>query len=248
MTGHKLRLGVNIDHVATIRNARGGPHPDPIRAAHAAAKAGADGITLHLREDRRHIRDDDLAAFTQQVTLPLNLELAATEEMLDIALRHPTHAVCIVPEKREERTTEGGLDIARLHNSIAPMVRRLSEAGRRVSLFIEPDPIQLAVAEAMGAAVVELHTGAYAEACLAGKTELAAEIVEKLAQAARIGTQRGLEVHGGHGLTFDNVGAIAAIPELVELNIGHFLIGEAIFTGLEAAIMRMRALMDAARV
>jgi pyridoxine 5-phosphate synthase len=247
MSGHKLRLGVNIDHVATIRNARGGPHPDPVRAAFAAAKAGADGITLHLREDRRHIRDDDLAAFTRQVTLPLNLELAATEEMLEIALRHPTHAVCIVPEKREERTTEGGLDVARLHNSIAPMVRTLGGAGRRVSLFIEPDPIQLAVAEAMGAAVVELHTGAYAEACLAGETELAAQILEKLREAARIGTARGLEVHAGHGLTYDNVSAIAAIPEMVELNIGHFLIGEAIFTGLESAVQKMRALMDAAR-
>jgi pyridoxine 5-phosphate synthase len=247
MSGHKLRLGVNIDHVATIRNARGGPHPDPIRAAHAAAQAGADGITLHLREDRRHIRDDDLALFTQQVTLPLNLELAATEEMLEIALRHPTHAVCIVPEKREERTTEGGLDVARLHNSIAPMVRTLSTAGRRVSLFIEPDPIQLAVAEAMGAAVVELHTGAYADACLAGETDTAAALLEKLRDAARIGTARGLEVHAGHGLTFDNVGPIAAIPELVELNIGHFLIGEAIFTGLDAAIRKMRALMDDAR-
>jgi pyridoxine 5-phosphate synthase len=246
MSGHKLRLGVNIDHVATIRNARGGPHPDPVRAAFAAAKAGADGITLHLREDRRHIRDDDLAAFTRQVTLPLNLELAATEEMLEIALRHPTHAVCIVPEKREERTTEGGLDVARLHNSIAPMVRTLGGAGRRVSLFIEPDPIQLAVAEAMGAAVV-LHTGAYAEACLAGETELAAQILEKLREAARIGTARGLEVHAGHGLTYDNVSAIAAIPEMVELNIGHFLIGEAIFTGLESAVQKMRALMDAAR-
>jgi pyridoxine 5-phosphate synthase len=247
MALHKLRLGVNIDHVATIRNARGGPHPDPIRAAHMAAQAGADGITLHLREDRRHIRDDDLALFTQQVTLPLNLELAATEEMLEIALRHPTHAVCIVPEKREERTTEGGLDVARLHNSIAPMVRRLSDAGRRVSLFIEPDPIQLAVAEAMGAAVVELHTGAYAEATLEGHQDKADAILEKLRDAARIGASRGLEIHAGHGLTFDNVGSIAAIPELAELNIGHFLIGESIFTGLEAAIMRMRNLMDAAR-
>lgn len=247
MSGHKLRLGVNIDHVATIRNARGGPHPDPVRAAHAAASAGADGITLHLREDRRHIRDDDLAAFTQLVTLPLNLELAATEEMLEIALRHPTHAVCIVPEKREERTTEGGLDVARLHNSIAPMVRKLSDAGRRVSLFIEPDPIQLAVAEAMGAAVVELHTGAYADACLAGDQDAAKALLERLRDAATLGSARGLEVHAGHGLTFDNVKPVAAIPELFELNIGHFLIGEAIFTGLEAAIQKMRSLMDEAR-
>jgi pyridoxine 5-phosphate synthase len=247
MSDHKLRLGVNIDHVATIRNARGGPHPDPLRAAQMAAAAGADGITLHLREDRRHIRDDDLALFTQKVTLPLNLELAATEEMLEIALRHPTHAVCIVPEKREERTTEGGLDVARLHNSIAPMVRKLNDAGRRVSLFIEPDPIQLAVAEAMGAAVVELHTGAYADASLAGESDKVAELLEKLRDAARLGTARGLEVHAGHGLTFDNVKPIATIPELVELNIGHFLIGEAIFTGLGAAIHHMRALMDEAR-
>jgi pyridoxine 5-phosphate synthase len=247
MSGHKLRLGVNIDHVATIRNARGGPHPDPLRAAEAAARAGADGITLHLREDRRHIRDEDLALFIEKVTLPLNLELAATEEMLDIALRYPTHAVCIVPEKREERTTEGGLDVARLHNSIAPMVRKLADSGRRVSLFIEPDPIQLAVAEAMGAAVVELHTGAYAEASLAGQGDVCAEILEKLRVAARLGASRGLEVHAGHGLTFDNVKPIAAIPELIELNIGHFLIGEAIFTGLSAAIEHMRALMDEAR-
>jgi pyridoxine 5-phosphate synthase len=247
MNHHKLRLGVNIDHVATIRNARGGPHPDPLRAAQAAALAGADGITLHLREDRRHIRDDDLALFTRHVTLPINLELAATEEMLEIALRHPTHAVCIVPEKREERTTEGGLDVARLHNSIAPMVRKLCDAGRRVSLFIEPDPIQLAVAEAMGAAVVELHTGAYADACLAGDVETAAVLLEKLREASRLGTARGLEVHAGHGLTFENVKPIASIPELVELNIGHFLIGEAIFTGLEATITKMRSLMDEAR-
>lgn len=244
---HRLRLGINIDHVATIRNARGGPHPNPLRAAHMAAKAGADGITLHLREDRRHIRDEDLEAFIAQVDLPINLELAATEEMLDIALRHPTHAVCIVPEKREERTTEGGLDVARLHNSIAPMVRKLATAGRRVSLFIEPDPIQLAVAEAMGAHVVELHTGAYAEAALDGHEDEARSIVEKLAEAARIGTARGLEVHAGHGLTFDNVKPIAAIPELFELNIGHFIIGEAIFIGLDAAIARMRQLMDDAR-
>ena len=241
------RLGVNIDHVATIRNARGGPHPDPLRAAQLAAQAGANGITLHLREDRRHIRDEDLEAFIAQVSLPINLELAATEEMLEIALRHKTHAVCIVPEKREERTTEGGLDVARLHNSIAPMVQKLSAARRRVSLFIEPDPIQLAVAEAMGAHVVELHTGAYAEAALNGDKQLAGHLAVKIAEAARLGTKRGLEVHAGHGLTFENVKPIAAIREVVELNIGHFLIGEAIFIGLGAAIARMRALMDEAR-
>ncbi|GIU65859.1 pyridoxine 5'-phosphate synthase [Candidatus Phycosocius spiralis] len=245
--GSYQRLGVNIDHVATIRNARGGSHPDPLRAAFMAAQAGADGITLHLREDRRHIRDEDLEGLIARVSLPINLELAATEEMVEIALRHKTHAVCIVPEKREERTTEGGLDVARLHHSIAPLVQTLSAAGRRVSLFVEPDPIQLAVAEAMGAHVVELHTGAYAEAALNGDKQLADYLAVQLADAARLGTKRGLEIHAGHGLTFENVKPIAAIHEVVELNIGHFLIGEAIFTGLDGAIKRMRALMDEAR-
>jgi pyridoxine 5-phosphate synthase len=242
-----LRLGVNIDHVATIRNARGGPHPDPLRAARAAEAAGADGITIHLREDRRHIRDADLDLLAREVKLPINLEMAATEEMLDIALRHRTHAVCLVPEKREERTTEGGLDVARLHNSVSPIVRELTKAGRRVSLFVEPDPIQLAVAEAMGAAVVELHTGAFCDAMQEGEIEKADALLEALRVAARLGTKRGLEMHAGHGLTFDNVKPIAAIPELVELNIGHFLIGEAIFIGLDPAIRQMRALMDQAR-
>ncbi|MCU0882126.1 MAG: pyridoxine 5'-phosphate synthase [Hyphomonadaceae bacterium] len=246
MSGH-LRLGVNIDHVATIRNARGGGHPDPVRAARVARDAGADGLTVHLREDRRHIRDHDLETLAAEVLLPVNLEMAATDEMLDIALRHPTHAVCLVPERREERTTEGGLDVARLHNSIAPIVRTLVHAGRRVSLFVEPDPIQLAVAEAMGAQVVELHTGAYAEAWLTGDQARVQVITAQLAEAARLGAARGLEIHAGHGLTFDNVGPIAAIPEVAELNIGHFLVGEALFIGLEAAIRRMRALMDQAR-
>jgi pyridoxine 5-phosphate synthase len=247
MTGPRLRLGVNIDHVATIRNARGGAHPDPLRAALAAEAAGADGITIHLREDRRHIRDDDLERLAAQVRLPINLEMAATEEMLEIALRHRPHAVCLVPEKREERTTEGGLDVARLHNVVSPIVRELVKAGSRVSLFIEPDPIQLAVSEAMGAAVVELHAGAYAEACEAGDRERADALLATMREAARQGAARGLEVHAGHGLTFENVAPIAAIPELMELNIGHFLIGEAIFIGLEPAIRRMRALMDEAR-
>jgi pyridoxine 5-phosphate synthase len=243
----RLRLGVNIDHVATIRNARGGAHPDPLRAALMAQAAGADGITVHLREDRRHIRDKDLDVLAREVKLPINLEMAATDEMVEIALRHRPHAVCIVPERREERTTEGGLDVARLHNTVSPIVTTLAKAGARVSLFIEPDPIQIAVAEAMGAAVVELHTGAYCEAVLAGHADEAAELLERLAVAARLGSARGLEVHAGHGITFGTVGAIAAIPELAELNIGHFLVGEAIFTGLEAAIGQMRALMDAAR-
>lgn len=246
MTG-RLRLGVNIDHVATIRNARGGPHPDPLRAAQAAAAAGADGITVHLREDRRHIRDEDLVVLSQGITLPINLEMAATEEMLAIALRHRPHAVCLVPERREERTTEGGLDVARQHNLVGPIVRQLADAGARVSLFIEPDPIQLAVAEAMGAAVVELHTGAYCEAVQAGHADEAARHLDRLARAAQLGAARGLEIHAGHGITFDSVKPIAAIPELAELNIGHFLIGEAIFIGLDAAIRQMRALMDEAR-
>jgi pyridoxine 5-phosphate synthase len=246
MTG-KLRLGVNIDHVATIRNARGGPHPDPLRAAQAAQAAGADGITVHLREDRRHIRDADLDVLAREVALPINLEMACTDEMLAIALRHRPHAVCLVPERREERTTEGGLDVARQHNLVSPIVRELAKAGARVSLFIEPDPIQIAVAEAMGAAVVELHTGAYCEALAAGHADEAARHLDRLAQAAQLGAARGLEVHAGHGITFDSVRPVAAIPQLMELNIGHFLVGEAIFIGLDAAIRQMRALMDEAR-
>ncbi|MEN9855810.1 MAG: hypothetical protein RLZZ157_936 [Pseudomonadota bacterium] len=247
MSKPPLRLGVNIDHVATIRNARGGPHPDPLRAAQIAIKAGADGITLHLREDRRHIRDGDLAAFTQELNVPINLELAATQEMRDIALRFPTHAVCIVPEKREERTTEGGLDVIGLHDTLAPYVQTLAQAGRRVSLFIEPDSAHIEAAKKLGAQVVELHTGAYADAWLAGDQARVARIVADIGSAAALGAQLGLEVHAGHGLTFDNVTEIAAIPEIIELNIGHFLIGEAIYLGLGDAIARMRALMDAAR-
>ena len=243
----RLRLGVNIDHVATIRNARGGGHPDPLRAAKLAAAAGADGVTAHLREDRRHIADDDISRLVGEIDLPLNLEMAATDEMQEIALRHLPAAVCLVPEKREEKTTEGGLDIAVQHNSVAPVVRRLAKRGIRVSLFIDPEEVQIAVAEAMGAPVVELHTGAYCEATGRGDGAATARELEKLQAAARVAAARGLEVHAGHGLSFDTVGPVAAIPELVELNIGHFLVGEAIFIGFEAAIREMRRRMEAAR-
>ncbi len=247
MTSHPkshLRLGVNIDHVATIRNARGGVHPDPVRAALMAAEAGADGITAHLREDRRHITDADLDALIGSISLPLNLEMAATDEMLGIALKHRPHAACIVPERRAERTTEGGLDAAGQHNSLAPIVARLKDAGIRVSLFIAPERHQLDAAARLGAPVVELHTGPYSHAL--GDAEIAAEI-ERLRVAADHGAALGLEMHAGHGLTFDNVAAVAAMPQLAELNIGHFLIGEAVFTGLGPAIARMRAAMDSAR-
>lgn len=238
-----LRLGVNIDHVATIRNARGGDHPDPVRAAEIVAAVGGDGITAHLREDRRHIRDDDLARIQAATNLPLNLEMAATEEMLAIALRHKPHAACIVPEKREERTTEGGLDAAGLHNHLAPIVGRLNDAGIRVSLFIEPDPRQIEAAMRLGAPVVELHTGRYAHC----EGEDRAAELRRIADAAALAWKNGIEPHAGHGLTYDNVVPIAAIPQLAELNIGHYLIGEAIFTGLDSAVRRMRVLMDEAR-
>ena len=239
-----LRLGVNIDHVATIRNARGGLHPDPVRAALMAAQAGADGITAHLREDRRHITDADLDALIGSISLPLNLEMAATDEMLGIALRHRPHAACIVPERRAERTTEGGLDAAGQHNSLAPIVARLQDAGIRVSLFIAPDANQLEAAARLGVPVVELHTGPYSHA--ETPEAIAAELA-RLQRAVDHGAALGLEMHAGHGLTFDNVGPVAALPQLAELNIGHFLIGEAVFTGLGAAIARMRGAMDAAR-
>jgi pyridoxine 5-phosphate synthase len=238
-----LRLGVNIDHVATIRNARGGDHPDPVRAAFAAAEAGADGITAHLREDRRHIRDEDIAALMAQLQVPLNLEMAATEEMFAIALKHRPHAVCIVPEKREERTTEGGLDAAGQHNHLAPYIARLSEAGIRVSLFIEPDARQIDAAIRLRAPVVEFHTGLYAH--LDGEAR-AAEL-RRIADAAALAVKNGIEPHAGHGLTYDNVVPVAAIPQLMELNIGHFLVGEAIFEGLGESIRRMRGLMSEAR-
>ncbi len=240
---NRLRLGVNIDHVATIRNARGGRHPDPVRAARLAAEAGADGITAHLREDRRHISDEDIERLSREIDLPLNLEMAATEEMLLIALRHKPHAVCMVPEKREELTTEGGLDVAAQHRHLASYVERLGGAGIRVSLFIDPSPVQLHVAKALGAPVVELHTGAYCEANGAARE---AEL-QRLIEAAAYADDLGLEVHAGHGLAFDSVGPVAAIPQIAELNIGHFLVGEAIFGGLDSSIKRMRALMDQAR-
>nr|WP_255476536.1 MULTISPECIES: pyridoxine 5'-phosphate synthase [unclassified Novosphingobium] len=242
-TPARLRLGVNIDHVATIRNARGGDHPDPVRAAQIVADVGGDGITAHLREDRRHIRDEDLARIQAATNLPLNLEMAATDEMLAIALRHKPHACCIVPERREERTTEGGLDAAGQHNRLAPIVSRLADAGIRVSLFIAPDARQIEAAIKLGAPVVELHTGEYAHA----EGEARAVELKRLADMAALAAKNGIEPHAGHGLTYDNVQPVAAIPQLAELNIGHYLIGEAIFVGLDAAVRRMRTLMDEVR-
>lgn len=239
----RLRLGVNIDHVATIRNARGGEHPDPVRAATIAAEAGADGITAHLREDRRHIRDDDLARLMEVLAVPLNLEMAATPEMLEIALRHRPHAACIVPERREERTTEGGLDAAGQDNHLKPIVESLRNANIRVSLFIEPDPRQIEAAIRLKAPVVEFHTGRYAH--LEGAER--AEELRRISDAAALAAKNGIEPHAGHGLTFDNVVPIAAIPQLAELNIGHFLVGEAIFGGLAESVAQMRSLMDQAR-
>lgn len=240
----KLRLGVNIDHVATIRNARGGGHPDPVRAARVAAAAGADGITAHLREDRRHISDDDIERLIREIDLPLNFEMAATDEMLDIALRHGPHATCLVPEKRAEVTTEGGLDVVGGYDDLAPYVERLGTAGSRVSLFIDADLAQIQAAKAIGAPVVELHTGAYCDA--PGGAAREAEF-ERVAAAAAEAERLGLECHAGHGLTYDSVGPVAAITSIVELNIGHYLVGEAIFSGLDSAIKRMRAIMDKAR-
>jgi pyridoxine 5-phosphate synthase len=239
----RLRLGVNIDHVATIRNARGGDHPNPARAAHIAADAGADGITAHLREDRRHITDADIDRLMAEIDLPLNLEMAATEEMLAIALQHRPHAACIVPEKREERTTEGGLDAAGQHNHLAYYVDKLGGAGIRVSLFIEPTERQVEAALRLGAPVVEFHTGRYAHA----QGEERSSELKRISDCAALAVKNGIEPHAGHGLTFDNVVPIAAIPQVAELNIGHFLIGEAIFTGLDASVRRMRELMDEAR-
>lgn len=246
MAGH-LRLGVNIDHVATLRNARGGALPDPVQAAQVAEGAGADGITAHLREDRRHIRDADIAAIMDAITIPLNFEMAATDEMQGIALSHRPHAACIVPERREERTTEGGLEVAGDQNRLSHFIGPLSDAGIRVSLFIAADPAQITAAHRIGAPVIEIHSGAYCDAAAEGDTatrdaELA-RILDGIKQAADLG----LEVHVGHGLTYDTVGPIAARPEVAELNIGHFLIGDAVFVGLPAAIARMRAAMDAAR-
>ena len=242
MTG-QLRLGVNIDHVATVRNARGAGYPDPVRAALLAAEAGADGITAHLREDRRHITDDDIARLSAELTIPLNLEMAATDEMLGVALRHRPHAACIVPEKRAERTTEGGLDAAGQHNRLRYLVSELHRAKIRVSLFIEPDARQIEAAIRLGAPVVELHTGRYAE--LDGAAQVAE--LRRLSDAAALAAKNGIEVHAGHGLTYANVAPIAAIPQVRELNIGHFLVGEALFVGLGDAVREMRAAMDAAR-
>ena len=242
-----LRLGVNIDHVATIRNARGGDHPDPVRAAEIVAAVGGDGITAHLREDRRHIRDEDIARIQAATNLPLNLEMAATPEMLAIALRHKPHAACIVPEKREERTTEGGLDAAGMHNTLVPICEELRAAGIRVSLFIDADERQLDAALRLGAPVVEFHTGEYAHAFLDGDRDRVERELRRITDMAALAAKNGIEPHAGHGLTFDNVQPIAAIPQLAELNIGHYLIGEAVFVGLENAIRRMRELMDEAR-
>jgi pyridoxine 5-phosphate synthase len=246
----RLRLGVNIDHVATIRNARGGRHPEPLRAAHLAIQAGADGITAHLREDRRHIADADIAALSAlcaEAGKPLNLEMAVTQEMLAIARKHRPHAACLVPERREERTTEGGLDVAGAHNTVAPVVSALRDAGVRVSLFVEASPRQIEAAKTVGAQVVELHTGAYCDAVKDGDVEHAARVLTQLQEGAALAARLGLEVHAGHGIDYDSVTPVAQIPQVVELNIGHFIIGEAIFDGLPAAIGRMRALMDAAR-
>ncbi|MET3824813.1 pyridoxine 5-phosphate synthase [Sphingomonas sp. PvP055] len=238
-----LRLGVNIDHVATVRNARGSGYPDPVRAALLAAESGADGITAHLREDRRHITDDDIARLSSELTIPLNLEMAATDEMLAIALRHRPHAACIVPEKREERTTEGGLDAAGQFATLAPLVAQLTAAGIRVSLFVEPSAAQIDAALRLGAPVVELHTGRYCE--LEGEAQ--AEELRRIADAAALAVKNEIEVHAGHGLTLANVAPIAAIPQIRELNIGHSLIADAIFVGLDDAVRAMRAAMDAAR-
>lgn len=243
-TANFLRLGVNIDHVATIRNARGGRHPDPMRAAHLAVEAGADGITAHLREDRRHISDADIARLKAELTRPLNLEMAATDEMLAIALRHVPNACCLVPERREERTTEGGLDVVRGGEPLKKIVHSLRDAGIRVSLFIEADARAIEASAHLGADIVELHTGQYCERALEDDAKGVAREVERLRKAAILADEAGLEVHAGHGLTYNTVAAVARMPQMVELNIGHFLIGEAVFTGLKAAIKDMRKAMD----
>lgn len=242
-----LRLGVNIDHVATIRNARGGDHPDPVRAAQLAVEAGADGITAHLREDRRHISDHDIERLNAEVDLPLNFEMAMTEEMLGIALKARPNACCLVPERREELTTEGGLNVAKSGNTLREFTDRLRDAGIRISLFIDPESKQIEASAAARADIVELHTGAYCEAVINNEDLKARGELERLVRGARQASDLGLEVHAGHGLTFDTVGAVAALPQIVELNIGHFLVGEAIFGGLHSSICRMRALMDNAR-
>lgn len=247
MSNGRIRLGVNIDHVATIRNARGGVHPDPMRAAEIATQSGADGVTLHLREDRRHIRDGDLNAIRAATHLPINMEMAATDEMLEIALGFKPETAMFVPEKRAELTTEGGLDAARQHNTLAHFVTKLTQNGSRVSMFIDPDPVQLHAAKAMGAHITEFHTGRYVELCQAGEDKLAALELGRIRECAEEAVLIGVEPQAGHGLTYDTVTPIAAIAQLTELNIGHFLIGEAVFVGLGAAVARMRELMDEAR-
>jgi len=244
---NRMRLGVNIDHVATLRNARGGALPDPVRAARLAEQSGADGITAHLREDRRHIRDDDISAIMEAITIPLNFEMAATDEMQRIALDHKPHAACIVPERREERTTEGGLEVAADQNRLTDFILPLKEAGIRVSMFIAPDPAQIEASARIGAPVIELHTGAYCDFHAEGKTAERDTELERLVAGAKLGAELGLEIHMGHGLTYDNLAPIAAMPEVMELNIGHFLIGEAVFLGLPEALAEMRRCMDAAR-
>ncbi|MGU3407327.1 pyridoxine 5'-phosphate synthase [Methylobacterium brachiatum] len=247
MTSEKLRLGVNIDHVATVRNARGESYPDPVRAALLAVEAGADGITAHLREDRRHIRDADIAALKRDLTVPLNFEMAATDEMVTIAVATRPHAACLVPEKRAERTTEGGLDIVGGRDHLAQRIRALAEAGIRVSLFVEPEPAVMDAARALGAPVVELHTGSYCEAAVAGDEARVAHELARITRAAERGAGLGLEIHAGHGLTVRSVGPVAALPQIRELNIGHALIADAIFVGLAQAVRDMRAAMDRAR-
>ncbi len=244
---NRLRLGVNVDHVATIRNARGGRHPDPVRAAKLAIAAGCDGITAHLREDRRHIRDDDIARLKAEIDKPLNFEMAATDEMLGIALKTMPHAVCLVPEKRTERTTEGGLDAAGQHNHLAPFIARLNDAGVRVSLFVAGDARQIEAAAKLRSPVVEIHVGAWCDALGEGKREVADAEWQRICAGARLAHELGLEVHAGHGLDYASAETIAALPQIVELNIGHFLIGESVFEGLAETVKFMRAAMDRGR-
>ena len=246
-TGKPIRLGVNIDHVATIRNARGGDHPDPVRAAQLVASVGADGITAHLREDRRHIRDDDMRRLKEELDLPLNFEMAATAEMLKLCTEVAPHACCLVPENRNERTTEGGLDVAGQYNFLTPFVRELTDVGIRASLFVDPEERQIEAAKSAGAPVIEIHTGAYYEATAATEPNRIAAEFEKIRKAAAFADQLGLEVHAGHGLTFHNVQPVAALPQVQELNIGHFLVGEAVFMGLGESVKEMKRLMQDAR-
>jgi pyridoxine 5-phosphate synthase len=242
-----LRLGVNVDHVATLRNARGGRHPDPVRAALVAIEAGADGITAHLREDRRHIRDEDMARLKAEIDKPLNFEMAATDEMLRIALATAPRAVCLVPERRQEVTTEGGLDVVGQHNSLKPVIARLNDAGIRVSLFISADPRQIEMAATLGAPVIEIHTGAWCDATVAGETGKADAEFARITKGARLARAAGLEVHAGHGLDYGTAETISALPEIMELNIGHFMIGEAVFADLTTVVGTMRAAMDRGR-